>query len=63
MDDVAKIGVRAMDWVVTVEDDLVDVGRRLVAIQCMVREICRLVQAGEKILAPSKGDLRALMKV
>lgn len=52
-----------MDWVVTVEDDLVDVGRRLVAIQCMVREIRGLVQAGEKILAPSKENLRVLMKV
>ena len=63
MDDVAKIGVRAMDWVVTVEDDLVDVGRRLVAIQCMVREIRGLIQVGEKILAPSKENLRVLMKV
>lgn len=56
-DDVAKIRVRAMDGVVTIQGELADVKCRFVAIQCRVHEICELVQAGEKILAVSQNSL------
>ena len=56
-DDVAKIRGRAIDGVVTIQDDLVDARRRFVAIRCRVYEICELVQAGEKILALAEASL------
>ena len=49
-DDSAKIRASVMEGVVTIRDDLVDMGRKFVAIQCRFNEICKLVEAGEEIL-------------
>lgn len=50
IDDSAKATVSVMEGVVATKDDLVDMGRRFVAIHCRLNRACECVQVGKEIL-------------